>query len=63
MGQTRKHYTAEFKVEALRLAETSGKPDAELERDEPRLSGTLATGPGPQRQERVSGQRPPHRSR
>lgn len=33
MGQTRKHYTAEFKLEALRLAETSGKPDAEVERE------------------------------
>ncbi|MBI3241784.1 MAG: transposase [Chloroflexi bacterium] len=33
MGQIRKHYTPEFKLEALRLAETSGKPDSELERD------------------------------
>jgi transposase len=33
MAQVRKHYTAEFKLEALRLAETSGKPDAELERE------------------------------
>lgn len=33
MSKTRNHYTREFKVEALRLAETSGKPLAEVERE------------------------------
>jgi transposase len=33
MSQTRKTYTREFKLETLRLAETSGKTVAEVERD------------------------------
>jgi len=33
MSRTRKQYTREFKVEALRLAETSGKSFAEIERE------------------------------
>jgi transposase len=33
MSKTRNHYTREFKVEALRLAETNGKPFAEVERE------------------------------
>jgi transposase len=41
MGQIRKRYTAEFKLEALRLAETSGKPDAELEREMGLSNGCL----------------------
>jgi transposase len=33
MSQTRKTYTREFKLETLRLADTSGKSVAEVERD------------------------------
>lgn len=33
MSQTRKTYTREFKLEALRLAEESGKPVAQVERE------------------------------
>ena len=33
MRQTRKTYTREFKLETLRLADTSGKSVAEVERD------------------------------
>jgi len=33
MSQTRKTYTREFKLETLRLADTSGKTVAEVERD------------------------------
>ncbi len=39
MKKTRKSYTREFKLEALRLLETSGKSAAEIERD-------LDIGPG-----------------
>ena len=33
MTQKRKTYTREFKLEAIRLAETSGKPIAQIERE------------------------------
>ena len=33
MAQTRKTYSREFKIEAVRLAETSGKSLAQLERE------------------------------
>lgn len=33
MSQTRKHYPREFKLEALQLAKTSGKPKAQIERE------------------------------
>jgi transposase-like protein len=33
MKQTRRTYTREFKLEALRLLETSGKSAAQIERD------------------------------
>jgi transposase len=33
MSKKRKTYTREFKIEALQLAETSGKPIAAIERD------------------------------
>ena len=33
MAQKRKTYTREFKLEALHLVETSGKPIAQIERD------------------------------
>ncbi len=33
MSTTRKSYTKEFKLEALRLAETSGKPVSQIERE------------------------------
>jgi transposase len=33
MASTRKKYTREFKLEALKLAETSGKSIAQIERD------------------------------
>jgi transposase len=33
MKKVRKHYTREFKLEALRLLETSGKSAAQIERD------------------------------
>lgn len=33
MTQKRKTYTRDFKLEALRLVETSGKPIAQIERD------------------------------
>lgn len=33
MSKPRKTYTREFKLEALRLAETSGKPVTQLERE------------------------------
>jgi transposase len=33
MSQRRKTYTREFKLEALRLAETSGKPVSQIERE------------------------------
>lgn len=33
MSNTRKSYTKEFKLEALRLAETSGKPTSQVERE------------------------------
>ena len=42
MGQIRKHYTSEFKLEALRLSASSGKSDAELERDMGLSQGCLA---------------------
>jgi transposase len=33
MKKTRRTYTSEFKLEAIRLSETSGKSDAQIERD------------------------------
>jgi transposase len=33
MTKIRKSYTREFKIEALHLADTSGKPKAQVERD------------------------------
>jgi transposase len=33
MSQTRKQYTREFKLEALQLAQTSGRPKAQIERE------------------------------
>ena len=33
MKKTRRIYTSEFKLEAIRLSETSGKSDAQIERD------------------------------
>lgn len=33
MGQERKHYTREFKIEAFQLVETSGKPVSVIERE------------------------------
>ena len=33
MKETRRIYTSEFKLEAIRLSETSGKSDAQIERD------------------------------
>ena len=41
MKKTRRQYTREFKVEALRLLETSGKSAAEIERDLGIGSGNL----------------------
>ncbi len=41
MAVTRKRYTREFKIEALRLAETSGKSIAQIERDLGLPSGIL----------------------
>jgi transposase len=33
MKKTRRIYTSEFKLEAIQLSETSGKSDAQIERD------------------------------
>jgi transposase len=33
MKKTRRTYTSEFKLEAVRLSETSGKSDVQIERD------------------------------
>ena len=33
MKKTKRTYTSEFKLEAIRLSETSGKSDAQIERD------------------------------
>lgn len=41
MGQIRKHYTREFKLEVLQMAETSGKPLAQLERELGLSDGSL----------------------
>lgn len=41
MSKTRNHYSREFKVEALRLAETSGKPFAEVEHEMGLSQGSL----------------------
>ena len=41
MKKTRRQYTREFKVEAFRLLETSGKSAAEIERDLGIGSGNL----------------------
>lgn len=41
MTETRKIYSREFKLEALRLLETSGKSKAQIERDLDLGAGTL----------------------
>lgn len=41
MALTRKRYTREFKIEALQLAETSGKPVPQIERELGLPSGIL----------------------
>jgi transposase len=41
MAPTRKRYTPEFKLEALRLVETSGKPVPQVERELGLPSGIL----------------------
>ena len=41
MSPTRKTYTREFKLEALQLAQTSGKPKAQIERELDLCEGTL----------------------
>ena len=42
MNKTRRSYTPEFKVEALRLLESSGKSAAQIERDLGIGSGCLS---------------------
>ncbi len=42
MSKNRKTYTSEFKLEALRLVETSGKSKAQLERELGLSSGLLS---------------------
>ncbi len=41
MTNTRKSYTKEFKLEAIHLAETSGKSDAQVEQELGLFSGAL----------------------
>ena len=41
MGSTRRQYTKEFKLEAIRLYETSGKSVAQIERDLDITTGLL----------------------
>ena len=41
MTQKRKTYTREFKLEALHLVETSGKPIAQIERDLGLIKGLM----------------------
>ena len=42
MSKQRKTYTREFKLEALRLAETSGRPITQVERELGLSQGTIA---------------------
>ena len=42
MSKQRKTYTREFKLEALRLAETSGRPITQVERELGLSQGTMA---------------------
>lgn len=42
MSKQRKTYTREFKLEAIRLAETSGRPVTQLERELGLSQGTIA---------------------
>ena len=42
MKKTRRTYTSEFKLEAIRLSETSGKSDAQIEQDLGISSGCLS---------------------
>jgi transposase len=42
MKKTRRIYTSEFKLEAIRLSETSGKSQAQIERDLGISSGCLS---------------------
>jgi transposase len=42
MKKTRKNYTREFKLEAIRLSKTSGKSQAQIERDLGISSGCLS---------------------
>ncbi len=41
MSNTRKSYPKEFKLEAIHLAETSGKPDAQVEQELGLFGGAL----------------------
>ncbi len=42
MSKQRKSYTREFKLEAIRLAETSGRPITQVERELGLSQGTIA---------------------
>ncbi len=42
MSKQRKTYTREFKLEAIRLAETSGRPITQIERELGLSQGTIA---------------------
>ena len=42
MTKKRRNYTREFKLEAIRLSETSGKSNAQIERDLGTSSGCLS---------------------
>ncbi len=42
MSKQRKTYTREFKLEAIRLAETSGRPVTQIERELGLSQGTIA---------------------